>query len=73
MMNRQQQKKDKFESVTARRAAAEKLCAASALVDEAIRKLSYNKSDDIVFKLKQIAADVKEYTEILEDPDYDPQ
>lgn len=71
-LSRHQREKDLNEAIAARRAAAVKLREALALIDAAKRKLTYNKSDAIVFDLKQIYEQLKETTETLEDPEFDP-
>lgn len=71
MLSRQQRNKDLQESVSARRAAGAKLNEALPLIEEAIRKLAYNKSDSVAFELKQIAGNIKEQASILNDPEYD--
>lgn len=72
VLSRHQQEKDLREAIEARRAAAEKLREALNLVEAARRKLAYNKSDAILFDLKQIADQLKDTAETLEDPEYDP-
>jgi predicted Holliday junction resolvase-like endonuclease len=72
MLSRQQRNKDLQEAVAARRAAGAKLKEALPIIEEAIRKLAYNKSDSIIFELKQIASDIKENASVLNDPEYDP-
>ncbi|MGG0938680.1 hypothetical protein ABHN11_21910 [Brevibacillus centrosporus] len=72
MLSHHQKKKDLVEAVAARRAAAAKLREAISIIDEAIRKLAYNKSNSILFELKQLHDGIKENAEMLEDPEYDP-
>lgn len=72
MLSHQQRKKDLQEAIAARRAASQKLREALPIVEEAIRKLAYNKSNSTIFELKRIAADLEEQSRILNDPENDP-
>lgn len=72
MLSHNQRKKDAIETIEARRIAADYLHEANLLVDKAIRKLSHNKSNDVIFDLKQVKSDIEEQISILRNKENDP-
>lgn len=72
MISREQKKRDIAEAIEARRMAADYLYEANLFVEKAIRKLTHNKSNDVIFDLKQIHEDIANQIEILREKDNDP-
>lgn len=72
MLSQNQRKRDIIEAVEARRVAADYLSEASLLIEKAIKKLTHNKSNDVLFDLKQIQNDLSDQIHILRDKENDP-
>ncbi|SFJ64590.1 hypothetical protein SAMN02799624_05351 [Paenibacillus sp. UNC496MF] len=71
-LSKSQQARDRQEAIEARRRAANVLASAKSLIDDAKKRLKYNKSYTIEIELTRIAGDLQEQIEILNDPEYDP-
>jgi hypothetical protein len=72
MLSQNQRKRDIIEAVEARRVAADYLSEASLLIERAVKKLTRNKSNDVIFDLKQIQSDLNEQIHTLRDKENDP-
>jgi hypothetical protein len=72
MLSQNQRKRDIIEAVEARRVAADYLSEASLLIERAVKKLTHNKSNDVIFDLKQIQSDLNEQIHTLRDKENDP-
>jgi hypothetical protein len=72
MLSQNQRKRDIIEAVEARRVAADYLSEASLLIEKAIKKLTHNKSNEVLFDLKQIQNDLGDQIHILRDKENDP-
>ena len=71
-LSKEQRKRDAAEAVMARREAAAFLQGTFPAIEKAEKKLAYNKSNDVLFKLKNLKSELKELIDILSDPENDP-